>query len=579
MTQKIEFASQRLIIRTPNENDVQDVFTLMSDLEIAASTGFRPMTTFSEAEGKIRRGMENQLMFCISEKENPAHVSGVFEVYRHKINTLSGEQYNYEICYFLNKNSRGKGYMTEVVETMKPYLFYELKAGSLTIAVLPRNDASRRVALKNGFTYEGLDRQCGVTYRDELVDLEYYTLTKEEYLNPEKKVNKESAKIIERQKWINDGGILYPIPGSATLLSCPGNGIFRIYEDPIRKRLGLERIDDSFTFNFKIYDLDCEDVVARVIKTWTSKLFAESNKNLGVIFNGLKGTGKTIAAKMLSNRTGMPVIVIHKPMGGMLEFIQSLCFECVILIDEAEKTFKEEQEVLLKMIDGVYNNTRKLYILTTNKLCVDENLLGRPGRIRYIKEFSNLSAKAINAVIEDNLMDMSLKEGILRLVDSLEISTIDILKSIIEECNITGQVPEDQILNLPRARYRLKMAFFDDLDIKEHQNVQDFIKLHLASGETVMNWLEKNNGKDKEGESPRKNKELIEEKFNCSVDIRWQASMYSDLMPGQSIRYGTVSSSPDKFGFFMLDTEWDDLELCCVESEGIRPSLYKGLLF
>lgn len=466
MTQKIEFASQRLIIRTPNENDVQDVFTLMSDLEIAASTGFRPMTTFSEAEGKIRRGMENQLMFCISEKENPAHVSGVFEVYRHKINTLSGEQYNYEICYFLNKNSRGKGYMTEVVETMKPYLFYELKAGSLTIAVLPRNDASRRVALKNGFTYEGLDRQCGVTYRDELVDLEYYTLTKEEYLNPEKKVNKESAKIIERQKWINDGGILYPIPGSATLLSCPGNGIFRIYEDPIRKRLGLERIDDSFTFNFKIYDLDCEDVVARVIKTWTSKLFAESNKNLGVIFNGLKGTGKTIAAKMLSNRTGMPVIVIHKPMGGMLEFIQSLCFECVILIDEAEKTFKEEQEVLLKMIDGVYNNTRKLYILTTNKLCVDENLLGRPGRIRYIKEFSNLSAKAINAVIEDNLMDMSLKEGILRLVDSLEISTIDILKSIIEECNITGQVPEDQILNLPRARYRLKIAFFDDLDIK-----------------------------------------------------------------------------------------------------------------
>lgn len=579
MTQKIEFASQRLIIRTPNENDVQDVFTLMSDLEIAASTGFRPMTTFSEAEGKIRRGMENQLMFCISEKENPAHVSGVFEVYRHKINTLSGEQYNYEICYFLNKNSRGKGYMTEVVETMKPYLFYELKAGSLTIAVLPRNDASRRVALKNGFTYEGLDRQCGVTYRDELVDLEYYTLTKEEYLNPEKKVNKESAKIIERQKWINDGGILYPIPGSATLLSCPGNGIFRIYEDPIRKRLGLERIDDSFTFNFKIYDLDCEDVVARVIKTWTSKLFAESNKNLGVIFNGLKGTGKTIAAKMLSNRTGMPVIVIHKPMGGMLEFIQSLCFECVILIDEAEKTFKEEQDVLLKMIDGVYNNTRKLYILTTNKLCVDENLLGRPGRIRYIKEFSNLSAKAINAVIEDNLMDMSLKEGILRLVDSLEISTIDILKSIIEECNITGQVPEDQILNLPRARYRLKMAFFDDLDIKEHQNVQDFIKLRLASGEAVMNWLEKNNGKEKEGKSPRKNKDLIEEKFNCSVDIRWQASMYSDLMPGQSIRYGTVSSSPDKYGLFMLDTEWDDLELCCVEREGIRPSLYKGLLF
>ena len=147
----------------------------------------------------------------------------------------------------------------------------------------------------------------------------------------------------------------------------------------------------------------------RIIKTWSSELFINNNKNLGVIFNGLKGTGKTIAAKLLSNRMGLPVIVISNPIEGMLEFIQSLCFECIILIDEAEKTFKEEQEVLLKMIDGVYNNTRKLYLLTTNKLTVDENLLGRPGRIRYIKEFGNLSVKAINEVIDDNLLDPTLK--------------------------------------------------------------------------------------------------------------------------------------------------------------------------
>ena len=84
------------------------------------------------------------------------------------------------------------------------------------------------------------------------------------------------------------------------------------------------------------------------------------------------------------------------------------------------------------MIDGVYNDMRKLYILTTNKLSIDENLLGRPGRIRYIKEFSNLSARAVNDVIDDNLKDVSLKEEVLKVVDSLEISTIDILKAIRE---------------------------------------------------------------------------------------------------------------------------------------------------
>ena len=53
---KIEFVTGRLIIRTPEEKDAHDIFVLMSDREIAASTGFRPMNTLSEAEGKIRRG-------------------------------------------------------------------------------------------------------------------------------------------------------------------------------------------------------------------------------------------------------------------------------------------------------------------------------------------------------------------------------------------------------------------------------------------------------------------------------------------------------------------------------------------
>ena len=173
-TLKIGLDTDRLTIKTPDEKDVHDIFSLMSDLEIAAIAGFRPMNTLSEAEGKIRRDMNSGLMFCISEKNLPEKTIGVFEITPHKTNTVSGEKCNYEICYFLHKEARGKGYMTEVVTRMKRYLFDERMADSLTIAVLPRNDASRRVALKSGFTYEGLERKCGMNYLDEVVDLEYY---------------------------------------------------------------------------------------------------------------------------------------------------------------------------------------------------------------------------------------------------------------------------------------------------------------------------------------------------------------------------------------------------------------------
>lgn len=578
-TQKIGLVTDRLVIRTPDENDARDIFTLMSDLEIAAITGFRPMNTLSEAEGKIRRDMNSGLMFCILEKNRPEKVLGVFEVTPHKTNTVSGEKCNYEICYFLHKEARGKGYMTEVVKRMKRYLFDERMADSLTIAVLPRNDASRRVALKSGFTYEGLERKCGMNYLDEVVDLEYYTLYKEEYLNPDEKVRKEKLTIASKQKWINDGGILYPIPGYASLLTSPGNGIFRIYEQPQTKRLGLEKIDDTFRFDFKIYDLDCEDIMSKIIKTWTSDLFRESNKNLGVIFNGIKGTGKTIAAKQLCNRIGLPVIVISKPVDGMLEFIQSLHFESIILIDEAEKTFREEQEVLLKMIDGVYNDMRKLYILTTNKLSIDENLLGRPGRIRYIKEFSNLSAKAVNDVIDDNLNDISLKDDVLKVVDSLEISTIDILKAIIDECNIMGSVPSDSTLNIPKAKYKIQIISFDNLELKFHRELQDYIINHLAADESVINWLQKVIGTDGKGKKFKKNLDLIEEMYDCRVCIEWRPTSTLGVYIGKHLGCGIVNSKPDGYGFFTREADWDNsTELCCLCNDYNIPSLYRGNL-
>lgn len=576
---KIELATVRLIIRTPQKRDVHDIFVLMSDLEIAAITGFRPMNTLSEAEGKIRREMDGGLMFCILEKNLPEKVLGVFEITPHKTNTVSGEKCNYEICYFLHKEARGKGYMTEVVKRMKRYLFDERMADSLTIAVLPRNDASRRVALKSGFTYEGLEKKCGMNYLDEVVDLEYYTLYKEEYLNPDEKIRKEKQTIASKQKWINDGGILYPIPGYASLLISPGNGIFRIYEQPQTKRLGLEKIDDTFRFDFKIYDLDCEDIMSNIIKTWTSDLFRESNKNLGVIFNGIKGTGKTIAAKQLCNRIGLPVIVISKPVDGMLEFIQSLHFESIILIDEAEKTFREEQEVLLKMIDGVYNDMRKLYILTTNKLSIDENLLGRPGRIRYIKEFSNLSAKAVNDVIDDNLNDISLKDDVLKVVDSLEISTIDILKAIIDECNIMGSVPSDSTLNIPKAKYKIQIISFDNLELKFHRELQDYIINHLAADESVINWLQKVIGTDGKGKKFKKNLDLIEEMYDCRVCIEWRPTSTLGVYIGKHLGCGIVNSKPDGYGFFTREADWDNsTELCCLCNDYNIPSLYRGNL-
>ena len=267
-------------------------------------------------------------------------------------------------------------------------------------------------------------------------------------------------------KWINENGIYFPTSGDVVFLDTPGNGIFQVSpsKNPMDKRLGLLRVSEKFIFDFKIYDVGCGDIGEKIKKVWSSPYYKENNKNLGVIFNGVKGTGKTLMSKLLCNDIGLPVILVDNDFEGqILPFITNLNFECIIFIDEAEKMFNENPEILLKLIDGAFNVKRKLYLLTTNKLTVDENLIDRPGRIRYIQEFGNLSSKAINECIEDNLKNLEYKDLIVNLIDRLQFSTIDILKNIIEEVNILGPTSiESDInnLNIPIASYRYEAISF-----------------------------------------------------------------------------------------------------------------------
>ena len=152
---------------------------------------------------------------------------------------------------------------------------------------------------------------------------------------------------------------------------------------------------------------------------------------------------KTVTAKELCNHLQLPVILVQS-MGGdtnskLIEYLSTaINFDCIFFFDEYEKEFEDSSDVL-SFMDGTYNSIyRRVFLLTTNELKVDSNLLGRPSRIRYKKSFDNLPEEITREILNDILEDKNAIEKVIELTHSMNIITIDLIKAIATEINIHG---------------------------------------------------------------------------------------------------------------------------------------------
>lgn len=417
---------------------------------------------------------------------------------------------------------------------------------------------------------------------------------------------------MRNQKWINEGGIFFPVSGEIELHVSPGPGIWQVTDSnrPMDSRLGLRKISDKFEFNYKLYPLGGEDIINRVESLWFNPDFIATDKNLGIIFNGFKGTGKTVAAKLLCNQLDLPVIVVGDDFEGKLaQFIPSIGFECIVFIDEAEKIFNEDNRDLLALIDGVYSQARKLFVLTTNHLYINENLLGRPGRIRYIQEFRNLPVAAVKQYCEDNLKNKALTQEVIDIVDSLEISTIDTLKAIVEEVNIFGSISTTaEIMNLPRRSFTFPSLIMGNLKEESIDKAEELLGLILETKgvtsieDAFMNPLALK-------DMPERLKKLVESNSGAArrimneIDPETQEPVMtisaSDVLRGvlgSNRNYtttienytptfyigqklpkerGSVLSVIDEKGYIIVDDEGEEILMKILGEPG-KPSLYRG---
>ena len=187
----------------------------------------------------------------------------------------------------------------------------------------------------------------------------------------------------------------------------------------------------------------------RIIETFLSR----TGKSTGVMLAGEKGSGKTLLAKTLSMDCadrGIPTIVINSAWRGdaFNKLIQDIDQPCMILFDEFEKVYdNDEQESILTLLDGVYPS-QKLFVLTCNdKWRVDKHMRNRPGRIFYMLDFKGLDQEFIREYCVDNL-DADKQHHINKICNIAQLFSefnFDMLKALVEEMNRYNESPQDAL--------------------------------------------------------------------------------------------------------------------------------------
>lgn len=212
-------------------------------------------------------------------------------------------------------------------------------------------------------------------------------------------------------------------------------GVFNIKENPRTGKLHLCKVENEFKFNHKIYGLE-SNFIQRVKRTYDNV-----QDNLGILLNGTKGTGKSVTAKLICNLMNLPIIIVDAKYDALSSFISELQQNVVIFIDEYEKIYKEDSDVLTVM-DGIFKSEYKhVFLLTTNDLYINRNMLQRPGRIRYVKTYEDLTPDVVEEIIDDLLINKSHKDDCIKSISKLQIITVDLVKSIIQEVNIHDEAP------------------------------------------------------------------------------------------------------------------------------------------
>ena len=230
-----------------------------------------------------------------------------------------------------------------------------------------------------------------------------------------------------------------------------------IYKTQFSQMIGtyFEKTNIS-TSHGKIYG-ESDDIASHIVTRFKNN---KSEKNIGVLLSGGKGLGKSLTAKLVIEKLKdtNPIIIVNDYTKDLPDLLGKVS-NSVVFLDEFEKTMDgkanendrdgiSKQETLLSVLDGNSAVQNNLFILTVNNSNkINENMISRPGRIKYHYRFITASPETIRSYCNDNLERKELTEEIVETLVATRFVSMDIISSLIEELNIFPEVSVQEAMS------------------------------------------------------------------------------------------------------------------------------------
>lgn len=250
----------------------------------------------------------------------------------------------------------------------------------------------------------------------------------------------------------------------------PATYFLKFEKTPAFQGFFLEK-GNNFSSVEKVYG-DLKSRTNRIVETYLDR--KKRGVNTGVLLSGIKGSGKTLQSKMVSNtlltKYKIPTIIIADAFDTafLSLWLKDLTDPALILFEEFEKIYSSRgslgrkltyggrpgqmdeavdvhetsarmnladmQDGLLTLLDGVMNSN-KLFIFTCNTIAhVNDLLINRPGRVWYHFKYAGLDDEVVKSYCEEKMKNPDDIKAVMQIADYLDEGfTFDILQSIVEE--------------------------------------------------------------------------------------------------------------------------------------------------